>query len=178
MDIGVISVRYARSLLKGAIAEKQEDTVYQNMQSLMNCYLHIRELRPTIDNPMFPKERKQEMIKMACGTDVCALTDRFVALVLQKGREDVLQFMAVSYITLYRAYKHIIRGRLITATAVSPDMEQKMREMVQNRTLGTVEFEAEVNPDILGGFILEYDSFRMDASVQTKLNSILKQLKK
>ena len=41
-----------------------------------------------------------------------------------------------------------------------------------------VEFETEVNPDIIGGFILEYDTFRMDASVKAKLNSILSTLKK
>jgi F-type H+-transporting ATPase subunit delta len=35
-----------------------------------------------------------------------------------------------------------------------------------------------VNPDIVGGFILEYDTFRMDASVQSKLREILNTLKK
>ena len=53
-----------------------------------------------------------------------------------------------------------------------------MRQMVESKTNGTVEFETEVNPDIIGGFILEYDSYRMDASVKTKLNSILTQLSK
>ena len=41
-----------------------------------------------------------------------------------------------------------------------------------------LEFETEVNPDIIGGFILEYDTYRMDASVKAKLNSILTTLKK
>ena len=53
-----------------------------------------------------------------------------------------------------------------------------MRKMVESKTNGTVEFETEVNPDIIGGFILEYDSYRMDASVKSKLNSILQTLKK
>jgi F-type H+-transporting ATPase subunit delta len=86
--------------------------------------------------------------------------------------------MANSYITLYRQKKNVIRGRLITATAVSQATEQKMRQMVESRTNGTVEFESEVDPDIIGGFILEYDTFRMDSSVKTKLKSILNTLKK
>ena len=53
-----------------------------------------------------------------------------------------------------------------------------MRQMVESHAQGTVEFETEVNPDIIGGFILEYDTYRMDASVKTKLNSILTQLSK
>ena len=125
MDIGVISVRYARALIKAALGMKLEDQVYQEMQTLYT-----------------------------------------------------LQFMAASYITLYRKQKNIIRGKLITATAVDAQTEDKMRKMVEQRTQGTVEFKTEVNPDIIGGFILEYDTYRMDASVKTKLNAILTQLKK
>ena len=86
--------------------------------------------------------------------------------------------MANSYITLYRKQKNVIRGKLITAAAVSGETEQKMRQMVESNTNGTVEFETEIEPDIIGGFILEYDTYRMDASVKSKLNGILTQLKK
>jgi len=50
--------------------------------------------------------------------------------------------------------------------------------MVESATNGAVEFETEVNPDIIGGFVLEYDTYRMDASVKTKLATILSQLRK
>jgi F-type H+-transporting ATPase subunit delta len=61
---------------------------------------------------------------------------------------------------------------------VSAATEQKMRQMVEAKTQGTVEFETQVNPDIIGGFVLEYDTFRMDASVKSRLNAILQTLKK
>lgn len=96
---------------------------------------------------------------------------------LKEGRERALQFMAASYVTLYRKLKNLIRGRLITATAVSPAIEKKMREMVESKTRGTVEFNTEVDPDIIGGFILEYDTYRMDASVKTMLRKVLTELR-
>lgn len=136
------------------------------------------QLRTTIDNPMLEKEKKAELLHTACGGQVTPLTQRFIALVLQEGRESTLQFMAASYITLYRKQKNITRGKLITAAAVSPETEEKMKRMVESRTQGTVEFQTEVNPDIIGGFILEYDTYRMDASVQSKLREVLTQLKK
>ena len=86
--------------------------------------------------------------------------------------------MAASYITLYRRENNITRGKLITAVAVSDQIETKMKQMVEHKTNGTVEFNTEVDPDIIGGFILEYDTYRMDASVKSKLNNILIQLKK
>ena len=50
--------------------------------------------------------------------------------------------------------------------------------MVESKTNGAVEFETEVNPDIIGGFILEYDTYRMDASIKNKLKTILTALSK
>ncbi len=89
-----------------------------------------------------------------------------------------MQLMANSYITLYRRQKNIIRGKLTTAVPVSSETENKMRAMVESKAKGAVEFETDVDPDIIGGFILEYDTFRMDASVKSKLNAILTALKK
>ena len=84
--------------------------------------------------------------------------------------------MANSYLTLYRQQKNIISGKLTTAVPVSSDMVEKMQKMVESRTNGTVEFSTEVNPEILGGFILEYDTYRLDTSVKSQLKNILKEL--
>ena len=178
MDIGVISVRYARALLKSATDAKIEEAVYTEMQTLAKSYAEVPLLRQTIDNPMLSKDTKQRLLLTAVGEKPCELTKAFISLVLKEDRENVMQFIANSYVTLYRQQKNVIRGRLITAAAVSPATEQKMRQMVESKTNGTVEFETEVNPDIIGGFILEYDTYRMDASVKAKLNSILTQLRK
>jgi F-type H+-transporting ATPase subunit delta len=179
MDIGVISVRYARALLKSATDAKIEDAVYQQMLLLAKSYIEVPQLRHTIDNPMLAKDKKEALLLTAAGGEqALPLTKAFISLVLKEDRENMIQFMANSYVTLYRKQKNVIRGKLTTAVAVSSTTEQKMRQMVKNRTQGIVEFETEVNPEIVGGFILEYDTYRMDASVQSKLRDILNTLKK
>ena len=178
MDIGVISVRYARALLKAAIAAQLEDSVSHDMTTLAKSFVDVPQLRQAIDNPMLSKEKKRGLLATAAGGNAVGLTLTFIDLVLKEDRERLIQFMANSYVTLYRKQKNIIRGKLTTAVAVSPDTELKMRQMVEKKTKGTVEFETEVNPDIIGGFILEYDTYRLDASVQSQLRSILTQLRK
>ena len=157
MDIGVISVRYARALLKSATDAKAEDAVYTEMQQLIKSYAEVPQLRPAIDNPMLSKAEKETLLLTAAGKKPSPLVKAFIALVLKEDRESVMLFIAHSYVTLYRQQKNVIRGRLITATAVTPATEQKMRQMVES---------------------LEYDTYRMDASVKSKLNSILNTLKK
>lgn len=178
MDIGVISVRYARALLDSAVAMKLDDDVYQEMQILCKSFLDVPDFRFTIDNPMLAKDKKLQLIITACGGEVTELTKHFFQIVLREDRESVLQFMANSYISLYRRMKHVTQGKLITAVAVSPETEQKMKRMVESKTHGSVEFNTEVDPNIIGGFILEYDTYRMDASVKTKLHQVLAALRK
>ena len=178
MDIGTISVRYARALLKGATMAQQEDKVYEEMQKLFSSYTEFPQLHFTMDNPMLSKEKKQELLEIASGSNVSALLKTFFVLVLKEKREGILQFIASSYMTLYRKQKNIIQGKLITAVPVSPIIEEKMKKLVRSNVGGNVEFSATIEPDIIGGFILEYDTYRMDASVKTKLNSVLTQLKK
>lgn len=87
MDLGVISVRYARALLKSALLQKIEDKVYADMQNLYNSYLQVPELRQTVDNPMLQKEQKRHILEVACGGEVTGLVKRFLQLVLEDDRE-------------------------------------------------------------------------------------------
>lgn len=144
------------------------------MMTLSQAYVDVPQLSKTIGNPMISAEDKKKVLLSACGSKPTELTEKFLSLVLQEKREEALQFIASSYITLYRKQKNITHGKLVTATAVSPATEQKLRDMVVQRTKGTVEFLTEVDPDIIGGFILEYDTYRMDASVKNQLAAVLK----
>jgi F-type H+-transporting ATPase subunit delta len=177
MDLGVISSRYAKALLKSASQAQVEQQVYSDMRTLATSYLEVPQLRQTVDNPMLNKQTKLNLLATACGLQPAELTRKFLELVLKEDRENALQFMANAYISLYRQQKNIIQGKLTTAVAVSPETENKMRQMVESRTRGNVEFNTEVDPNIIGGFILEYDTYRMDASVKSQLNNLLKQLK-
>lgn len=177
MDLGLISVRYARALLKASSEAKLSDKVYRDMQVLSESYIKVPELRFTIDNPMLSKDKKECLLVTATGGEPCKLTESFIKLVLKEDREGMMQFMANSFITLYRKEKNLIRAKLLTAVAVAPDTERRFQKLVEGKTSGTVEFETEVNPEIIGGFILEYDTYRMDSSVKSKLNAILSQLK-
>ena len=176
MDLGLISVRYARALLKASIEAKQSELVYKDMTSLADNYSRVPALKTTIDNPMLSKQQKKELLSSAAAGTSCDLTGKFFSLVLKKGREGIMQFIANSFITLYRKHNNLIRAKLTTATVLDSNIELKLRQLVEGRTNGTVEFKTEVNPEIIGGFVLEYDTYRLDASVKSQLGAILSQL--
>ena len=95
MDIGVISVRYARALIKAALGMKLEDQVYQEMQTLYTSYIDVPELRFTIDNPMLSKDKKQALLTTALGKNTSDLSKKFIALVMKEDRESTQQTLYI-----------------------------------------------------------------------------------
>lgn len=176
MDLGLISVRYARALLKASNKEKQSEQVYADMQTLAAEYLNVPELSVTIANPMLSKEQKESLFITATGKSTCDLTLRFIALVLNEGREGIMQFIANSFITLYRKQNNLIQAKLSTAAPLSQNTEAKLRKLVESKTNGTVEFKTAVDAGLIGGFVLEYDTYRLDASIKRQLSTILSEL--
>lgn len=178
MDLGLISVRYARALLKAGIEAKEAEKVYADMQTLAQNYSQMPALRITIDNHMLSNAQKESLLLLATGGEPCELTKRFVALVLKEDRESIMQFIANSFITLYRKHNNLISAKLTTASEIDSKTEDKLRQLVEGRTNGKVDFQTDVDPEIIGGFVLEYDTYRMDASVKKQLNAILSNLNK
>lgn len=176
MDLGLISVRYARALLKASIQAKQSDRVYADMQTLAESYSCAPTLKATIDNPMLSKEQKGKLLAAATANSDCPLTQDFLRLVLREDREGIMQFIANSFITLYRKHNNLIRAKLTTATTLDSTTEDRFKQLVESKTSGSVEFKTEVDPNLIGGFVLEYDTYRMDASVKSQLQAILSNL--
>lgn len=176
MDAGIISMRYAKALLAFAKDTKSEEALYREMTLLAACYRRFPDFRTVLDNPVMSSEEKLSLLKTAVGGKPGKEYIRFVELVLHHRREDHLQTMALLYIDLYRKKKQIIVGSLITAAPVTPDTKEKMKKMLMTGKEGTLEFSTEVDPEILGGFIFDYDTYRLDASVATQLKRVKTQL--
>ena len=175
MNIGVISVRYARALLAFAKAKGTADKVYDEMKHLAGVFVSVPRLRHTLDNPVLSLNDKHRLLCDAVGVkDLSEELKRFFRLVLEEKREKFLQFMVWAYIDLYREDKHILMGKLTTAVE-SPKLVKKLEELASQRTKGVVELEAKVDPSLIGGDIIELAGFRMDASVQNQLKRIRQQ---
>jgi F-type H+-transporting ATPase subunit delta len=164
MDIGVISVRYARALLKVAQRLKLEDKVYREMQTLARVISGTRTEIYDRQSLCSPRIKSRVLLITLVAMMSEYLTQNLFKLVLSEDRENTLQFMANSYITLYRKQKNITRGNL-SPPLPSPSTEQKMKQMVESKLMELWSFRPKINLIIIGGFILEYDTYRMDASV-------------
>lgn len=178
MDIGIVASRYAKTLLRFATDNKEEDLVYKEMQMLADTYQKVPALRTTLTNPAITAQQKADLLASAAavGEKLSATAQKFIALVTKNRRADLMQFIATAYQSQYLHSKHIITGSLTVPAAVSDKTEQKLRKMVEAHTNSTMQFHVNIDPEIEGGFILQYDTYRLDASLRTQLQQIRRKL--
>ena len=175
MNIGIISTRYAKAMLAFAMEHGAESEIYGNMQQLCNTFQVVRQLPVVLCNPSLSQDERVALICDA--VDASPLFRCFAQLVVKEGREEMLPFIAHSYIMLYREAKKIFAVDLTTAVPVDDALKEKVSAMF-GEDYNEVELSNIVEPSIIGGFIIEADSKRLDASVMRQLSDIRKQLVK
>ena len=175
MNIGLISARYAKALLEFAQDKNVEDEIYEQAKFLISVFGKIKNLNTALHNPLISKAKKRNIILTASGDNVTDAFKRFIELLLENKREDCLQSIMLQYKGLYRESKNILHGKLITAVEIDAITKSHLIKTIEQKVDGKLELEEIVDPNILGGFILDIDFIRWNASLIRQLNDIKKQ---
>lgn len=176
MNVGMVSKRYAKALLEYAVDKKAEDKIYSTMKTLAKQFTNVPQLSTAMVNPVLNEQDKLDLLSAAVDNKADEVFVNFVRLVLKRHRETYLHSMALCYCDLYCESKNINTGKLVTATAVDEATVAKMKALVQQVRKQEIDFESSIDPNIQGGFILYFDTYRYDASIQTQLDKIRQQL--
>ncbi|WP_294078988.1 F0F1 ATP synthase subunit delta [Proteiniphilum sp. UBA5384] len=172
MNTGLISSRYADSLLQYAVSLNEQDEVYDKMKLLWEMYRKVPALRRAVVNPSVLAADKKKILVTACGGDVPSSLSKMLDLILRNEREENLPYMVLRFIDLYREKFSIRRGKLVTAVAIDEETEQQLIARIKKMVKADIEIESVADPGIIGGFILTLDDFRWDASISGELARI------
>lgn len=174
MNNGKISIRYAKALLSSAKEAKVEEKVYSEMTTLESAFAQIQLLKQAMTNPTLTKEDKIKLLNSVFNNKASKLTQGFINLVVENGREDYFHRIALSFQELYRKDKNIVVTHLTTAIELDEPLKKKIINSVEEQENSKVELRTEVNPDIIGGYILDIDGKRLDASIIRQLSKLYK----
>ena len=95
-----------------------------------------------------------------------------LTLILRNERQEHLLYIALRFVELYREKFHIQYGKLITAVEMDKERAQLLTSRIEKIVGGELEVESVVDPAIIGGFVLNLDGFRWDASISGELTRI------
>lgn len=174
---GLIPRRYAKALYKFALENKRTETVYEEMKTVIKSFEENPSLGKVLSNPFVKKEDKEKLLLSAAGSQVEDDYRRFVRLVLDHHREEFAYLMALSYRDIYRTANKISMVKITTAVELPEAEMSKLRALVEKSFPGvTLEYTYNIDPKIIGGFVIDVDSARMDASISNELEQLRQNL--
>ena len=177
MEVGVLSMRYAKAMIEYAQEKGVEDRLYNEFFTLSHSFRVQPGLREVLDNPVVSVKDKLALICTAADGNGESSREfvRFITLVLRNRREGYLQFISLMYLDLYRKLKHIGVGKLITAVPVDKETENRIRSAAAHILHAQMELDTVIDPSIEGGFIFDINDYRLDASIATQLKRVKQQ---
>jgi F-type H+-transporting ATPase subunit delta len=176
MSLKKVAGRYAKSLISLASEKNVLDSVLSDMKGLIKMFEN-RDLNNLLKSPIVSVDKKRAVFKSLFDPHLSDLTRSFVHLVLTKGRESVLSVIAQEFIEQYNELKGITKVEITSATPLDKSTTAQITDRLLNSNLGlkTIELSAKVNPEIIGGLIIQIGDKLIDDSVAFKLKKISKQ---
>ncbi len=170
MSVSRIAGRYAKSLLDLSSEQGNVDRVLNDMKSLKSAS-EVRDFALMMKSPILKSDTKSAAFNRIFSGKLDPMTDAFVQIILRKGRERFIPEIASEFIAQYRAQKGISYIRLITATPWNNANVEKLRQKLisSGEVTDKVEIKSEVDDSLIGGFIVEFNNKRYDASIAEKL---------
>ena len=173
-----LASRYAKSLIGLAIERGQLEEVFADMQWLQAVCKSNRDFVNLLRSPIIRNDIKKKILAAVTAGKISELTAAFNNLLVTKNRERNLPEIVSAFITSYKEYKNIQTIQLTTASQVSDGVKQAIVTQVKKSGgFENVELEEKINPDIIGGFVLQIGDKLVDASIAYDLKAIANQFK-
>ena len=172
------AIRYAKAVLQQANDTKVAEVMFDDMKSVYATIQGSEELRSVLKSPVVKSNDKKEAL-LSIFEKQSITTKRLIQVLVDNKRIPLLSAVASSYIDLYNESKGVKVAKVITAVALTPALEEKVLAKVKDLTGSTsVTLNKEIDPAIIGGFILRVGDLQYNASIANQLGNIKREFSK
>ncbi len=145
--------------------------MHREVQELRTAVDSNEELRSFLQNPEVESDVKADVLtRIAAGSD--PQVGNFLRLLAEKGRAGELPQIADELDTLVAAEQRILDVELTTATELSEADFKRILGSIEGASGRKVQATRKVDPDLIGGIVLQAGSMRLDASVRGRLDRL------
>ena len=175
-----VAARYAQSLIELAQERGQLEKIKADVDSLLAMGKN-RDFALLLSSPVVsPAKKRAILTQLLEKANADQLTRLYVKLLIDKGREVDMLGILREFNAQYKTIRHISTVKLTSAaplTAATLDGVKKQL-IASGKTEDSIDLETQIDPDLIGGFILEFDGQVYDASVAHKLKEMRRELRK
>jgi F-type H+-transporting ATPase subunit delta len=137
----------------------------------------VPELRAMLENPEIEHREKQAALGELLG-DADELVRNFLLVIVEKGRAAELEDIHEEFAALVAADEGRLEVELTTAYDLSDEEAREILQQIEKASGRKVDATRKVDPSLIGGFVLQAGSMRVDASVRGRLQRLRHELTK
>jgi len=177
MSADKLAKRYAKAIFDDVLVKGTLEAVNKDMQLLAKTVEDSKDLKVFLKNPIIKSAKKVAVLTQIFGGKVSDETLSMIHLLIEKGREGYLGDIAGSFNRLYNEYNNILEVKITTAVPLDNATEELVKKAIYSK-VGNKQLiiNAAIDPDILGGFIIDLGNKVFDASLRNKLSNIANEL--
>jgi F-type H+-transporting ATPase subunit delta len=166
---------YARSLFEVGKENDKLDVLHEELDQFADALSESRELQVFFFSPYFSSQEKKDGISKIVqnGDDYFV---RFLELLAERHRMPAVFRIRREFDQMWAEENKLLSVTITSAVDLDDAIQKDLRKKIEDETGRKVEFDAKVDPDILGGLVLQVGNFVMDASVRSRLEKLRKQV--
>ena len=166
---------YATALFEAAKEHGKLEQVRQELAEFVQAMEQVSELRALLENPEVDTNDRVGALR-AILADADENVRNFLLLVAEKGRTHELPAIVREFEALVAREEGILDVELTTAVELSDEEAGRILERIEGHSERKLRATRKVDPNLIGGFVLQAGSHRVDASIRARLQDLRRQL--
>ncbi len=169
----VLAGRYAAALFQAAADKGEEQKVQADLGSAHKLLL---DAMAVLRHPRVPPARKKQLLHEAVGDKVGATTLKFLDLLVDKKRFDLMVMVAANYARLAAGKRGSAKAHVRTARPLSPDEQKQLAAKLKDFSGKEIEFDVKEDPELIGGITVKIGDWVLDSSLRGQLRRLRESL--
>ncbi len=173
----ILARRYAKALFSLGKEDGKNEQYSEVLSAIAELYKD-ETVENALVNPLYPVEaRLKVMAKIGELAKADAIMARFLALLVEKKRADILPDIAAEMRIMVDQEQNISHGSVVSAIELDDALKGKIQQALEKITGNKVILETSVDPSIIGGVIAKVGDLVLDGSIKTQLNGLKESIK-
>lgn len=165
--------RYATALFELAKETGVVDAVAADLTAFDTLITSHADMHRFVTSPVFGADEQVAALKPILDKiGIQGLTAKFLLLVASKRRLFAVRAMIRAFKALVDRDRGIVRATVTLAEAPSSKSLDAIKAALKDVAGHETEIDLAINPEIIGGVIVQIGSKMVDSSIRTKLNGI------
>jgi len=168
-----VAVPYAEALLDLAQSNDSLKETTNDMNFVSQILGDSSDLKKFLGNPLITKDAKKNTVKDIFGEQIDASTLKFLWLLVERGRIEVLESIAQRFLELSFKQESIEIAKITSSIQLSSQQQKDISEKLKVLTRAKqIKLALKVDPSLIGGFTIEIGSKMIDTSIRGQLKQI------